>query len=192
VEAKNDEPVVATEPKPPSGITKPSFKPRRRRNISQRKGLLSIPLVHEGSEENEVVRVVTPRTVRKRRAPVSSTDEQPARKTRKAKTVSPSIPTEEDSTPLQEESIDVMSPRKGRKRALVNNSAEEPAIKSRKKAKTVSPSIPTEGDSAPLQKDCIKVVSPKKGRKGALAKNSDEQPARKTGRKAKNVDKCKT
>nr|XP_036676536.1 uncharacterized protein LOC108016996 isoform X2 [Drosophila suzukii] len=165
-EAKNDEPVVAT---------------------------VSIPLVHEGSEDNAVVREVTQRSVRKRRAPVSSTDEQPARKTRKkAKTVSPSIPTEEDSTPLQEESIDVMSPRKGRKRALVNNSAEEPAIKSRKKAKTVSPSIPTEEDSTPLQEDCIKVVSPKKGRKGALAKNSDEQPARKTGRKAKNVDKCKT
>jgi len=71
-----------------------------------------------------VVRVVTPRNVRKRRAPVSSTDEDPARKTkRKAKTVSPSIPTAEDSTPLQEECIEVVSPRKGRKRAPVNNSA---------------------------------------------------------------------
>jgi len=117
--------------------------------------------VHEGIEENAVVREVTPRNIRKRRAPVSSTDEQPARKTRKkAKTVSPSIPTEEDSTPLQEESMEVVSPKKGRKRALVNNSAEEPAGKSRKNARTISPSMPTEEDSTPLQEESIEVASP--------------------------------
>jgi len=131
--------------------------------------------VHEGIEDNAVVQEVTPRNIRKRRAPVSSTDEQPARKTRKkAKTVSPSIPTEEDFTPLQEESMEVVSPKKGRKRALVNNSAEEPAGKSRKNARTISPSMPTEEDSTPLQEESIEVVSPIKF----------EEPKIKTGTRA--------
>jgi len=44
---------------------------------------------------------------------VSITDEKPASKNRrKAGTVSPSIPTEEDSTPLQEECNDLVSPRR--------------------------------------------------------------------------------
>ncbi|XP_070854141.1 neurofilament heavy polypeptide-like [Drosophila suzukii] len=112
-EEKNEEPVVATVPKTPSGMKNPSFKPRRSRNISQRKGLLSIPPVHECIDENSVVRVVTPGNVRKRRAPVNITAKELAGKTRgKAGTVSPSIPTEEDSTPLQEECNDLVSPRR--------------------------------------------------------------------------------
>ncbi|XP_070854147.1 uncharacterized protein [Drosophila suzukii] len=112
-EEKNKEPVVATVPKTPSGMKNPSFKPRRSRNISQRKGLLSIPPVHECIDENSVVRVVTPGNVRKRRAPVNITAKELAGKTRgKAGTVSPSIPTEEDSTPLQEECNDLVSPRR--------------------------------------------------------------------------------
>jgi len=57
--------------------------------------------------------VVTPGNVRKRRAPVNITAKELAGKTRgKAGTVSPSIPTEEDSTPLQEECNDLVSPRR--------------------------------------------------------------------------------
>jgi len=53
--------------------------------------------------QEECNEVVSPRKGRKR-TQVKNSDEEPARKTRKkARTVSPSILTEEDSTPLQEE-----------------------------------------------------------------------------------------